>query len=191
MLLLELQEDILDKIFNIRLDDIERSILNLEDKVKDFDIISNIKQNKLIYEMSINGELEPVGTFAIDNFIYIKNKMIISYEVYENLYDYIDIDKKFRLIVNTGKYIYEDSGGYNYTDDFDNNLFISKVYHLARYIDAFILIIKIFTKCYEEDEECTLMRFTNIISIDDIMEEYDYDIITDKDIRYYAIDYII
>jgi hypothetical protein len=191
MLLLELQEDILDKIFNIRLDDIERSILNLEDKVKDFDIISNIKQNKLIYEMSINGELEPVGTFAIDNFIYIKNKMIISYEVYENFYDYIDIDKKFRLIVNTGKYIYEDSGGYNYTDDFDNNLFISKVYHLARYIDAFILIIKIFTKCYEDDEECTLMRFTNIISIDDIMEEYDYDIMTDKDIRYYAIDYII
>jgi hypothetical protein len=191
MLLLELQEDILDKIFNIRLDDIERSILNLEDKVKDFDIISNIKQNKLIYEMSINGELEPVGTFAIDNFIYIKNKTIISYEVYENFYDYIDIDKKFRLIVNTGKYIYEDSGGYNYTDDFDNNLFISKVYHLARYIDAFILIIKIFTKCYEDDEECTLMRFTNIISIDDIMEEYDYDIMTDKDIRYYAIDYII
>ena len=191
MLLLELQEDILDKIFNIRLDDIERSILNLEDKVKDFDIISNIKQNKLIYEMSINGELEPVGTFAIDNFIYIKNKTIISYEVYENFYDYIDIDKKFRLIVNTGKYIYEDSGGYNYTDDFDNNLFISKVYHLARYIDAFLLIIKIFTKCYEDDEECTLMRFTNIISIDDIMEEYNYDIMTDKDIRYYAIDYII
>ena len=191
MLLLELQEDILDKIFNIRLDDIERSILNLEDKVKDFDIISNIKQNKLIYEMSINGELEPVGTFAIDNFIYIKNKIIISYEVYENFYDYIDIDKKFRLIVNTGKYIYEDSGGYNYTDDFDNNLFISKVYHLARYIDAFILIIKIFTKCYEDDEECTLMRFTNIISIDDIMEEYNYDIMTENDIRYYAIDYII
>ena len=191
MHLLDLHEDILDKIFNIRLDDIERSILNLEDKVKDFDIISNIKQNKLIYEMSINGELEPVGTFAIDNFIYIKNKMILSYEVYENFYDYIDIDKKFRLIVNTGKYIYEDSGGYNYTDDFDNNLFISKVYHLARYIDAFILIIKIFTKCYEDDEECTLMRFTNIISIDDIMEEYNYDIMTDKDIRYYAIDYII
>ena len=191
MLLLELQEDILDKIFNIRLDDIERSILNLEDKVKDFDIISNIKQNKLIYEMSINGELEPVGTFAIDNFIYIKNKTIISYELYENFYDYIDIDKKFRLIVNTGKYIYEDSGGYNYTDDFDNNLFISKVYHLARYIDAFVLIIKIFTKCYEDDDECTLMRFTNIISIDDIMEEYNYDIMTDKDIRYYAIDYII
>ena len=191
MLLLELQEDILDKIFNIRLDDIERSILNLEDKVKDFDIISNIKQNKLIYEMSINGELEPVGTFAIDNFIYIKNKTIISYEVYENFYDYIDIDKKFRLIVNTGKYIYEDSGGYNYTDDFDNNLFISKVYYLARYIDAFLLIIKIFTKCYEDDEECTLMRFTNIISIDDIMEEYNYDIMTENDIRYYAIDYII
>ena len=191
MHLLDLHEDILDKIFNIRLDDIERSILNLEDKVKDFDIISNIKQNKLIYEMSINGELEPVGTFAIDNFIYIKNKMILSYEVYENFYDYIDIDKKFRLIVNTGKYIYEDSGGYNYTDDFDNNLFISKVYHLARYIDAFVLIIKIFTKCYEDDEECTLMRFTNIISIDDIMEEYNYDIMTDKDIRYYAIDYII
>jgi len=191
MLLLELQEDILDKIFNIRLDDIERSILNLEDKVKDFDIISNIKQNKLIYEMSINGELEPVGTFALDNFIYIKNKMIISYEVYENLYDYIDIDKKFRLIVNTGKYIYEDSGGYNYTDDFDNNLFISKVYHLARYIDAFILIIKIFTKCYEDDDECTLMRFTNIISIDDIMEEYNYNIMIENDIRYYAIDYII
>ena len=191
MLLLELQEDILDKIFNIRLDDIERSILNLEDKVKDFDIISNIKQNKLIYEMSINGELEPVGTFAIDNFIYIKNKIIISYEVYENFYDYIDIDKKFRLIVNTGKYIYEDSGGYNYTDDFDNNLFISKVYYLARYIDAFLLIIKIFTKCYEDDEECTLMRFTNIISIDDIMEEYNYDIMTENDIRYYAIDYII
>ena len=191
MLLLELQEDILDKIFNIRLDDIERSILNLEDKVKDFDIISNIKQNKLIYEMSINGELEPVGTFAIDNFIYIKNKIIISYEVYENFYDYIDIDKKFRLIVNTGKYKYEDSEGYNYIDDFDNYLFISKVYHLARYIDAFVLIIKIFTKCYEDDEECTLMRFTNIISIDDIMEEYNYDIMTDKDIRYYAIDYII
>ena len=191
MLLLELQEDILDKIFNIRLDDIERSILNLEDKVKDFDIISNIKQNKLIYEMSINGELEPVGKFAIDNFIYIKNKTIISYELYENFYDYIDIDKKFRLIVNTGKYIYEDSGGYNYTDDFDNNLFISKVYYLARYIDAFLLIIKIFTKCYEDDEECTLMRFTNIISIDDIMEEYNYDIMTENDIRYYAIDYII
>ena len=76
MLLLDLQEDILDKIFNIRLDDIERSILNLEDKVKDFDIISNIKKNKLIYEMSINGGLEAVGTFAIDNFIYMQTKTI-------------------------------------------------------------------------------------------------------------------
>lgn len=196
MYLLELPDDIQDKIFDIRLNDIERQIINLEKKVEDFEIISRIEKNEVIFEYSMNGGFEAVGTAYIENHIHILNYIITIYDVYENLYDIIDTDKKIRIIVNTGKVLYQTPDCINYKDEYDNYYYISPIQYLSRYIDIYIMMIRIHHYLYKNDsgnelDEIRLLKVVNVICLDDLMGEYNFDVINEKDIRYYAIDYII
>ena len=197
-MILDLTYDIQDKIFGYCLDNIEKDLDYIEDKLNDVEIITKIYKNDIAYEFEISYgdiyiEAVATGHFATCKYFDFENKLLTSYEIDNNLYDIIDTDKKIRLVVNTGKVYYNLNNKINYKDQYDNYYYISPIMNLTRYIDAYLLMIKIHKYSYTENESDkellpSIIRIENIICIDDLDKEYE--IKDEPDVRYYAIDYI-
>ena len=188
MNLIELPSDMLSKIFDYNLDYLEASIEKLEKKNEIIQLTNEIMKRRII---TIFENIEPI--IILYEYYHIYNNIETKIMINTDLFNIIDTYYKIRLIIDIGKTEYIDDGnmGMIYQNKYENNIYVSPVLYLARYLDAFILAIKIHQNAYKDNNDITaLLEVYDVICIDDLNFEYEYDELnTEPDIKYYAIVY--
>ena len=188
MSIFELPSDILSKIFDYNLDDLEDNIKKLEKKNEIIQMTNEITYYK---DITIFDNIET--EFALHRYSHSCNNITTKIMLDTDLFNIIDTHYKIRLIMDIGKteYMDDDKKGLLYLNKYDNNVYISPILYLARYLDAFILAIKIHNNAYKDDKDVNaLLEIYDVVCIDDLQPEYDEgELNSEPDIMYYAILY--
>lgn len=188
MNLIELPSDMLSKIFNYNLDDIELNIEKLEKQIDIIQMTNEITYNKINI---IFNNIE--SDYTLNQYNHRCNNIYTKFLLHTDLFNIIETHYKIRLIMDIGKsqYMDNENKGLLYINKYGNNMYISPILYLARYLDAFILAIKIHINCYKNDKDVNAMlEVINVVCIDDMKPEYEEDRFNDEtDVMYYAILY--
>jgi hypothetical protein len=188
MNLVELPSDILSKIFNYNLDDIEANIEKLEKQSEIIQLINEITYNRISFIFD-NDESE----FALKQYNHRCNNINTKILLHTDLFNIIETHYKIRLIMDIGKseYMDDEKKGLLYLNKYGSNVYVSPILYLARYLDAFILAIKIHNNAYKDDKDINaLLEVLDVVWIDDLKPDYDEDELnSEPDIMYYAIVY--
>lgn len=188
MNLIKLPSDILSKIFNYNLDDIEVNIEKLEKQIDIIQMTNEITYNKISI---IFNNVE--SDYTLNQYSHRFNNIYTKFLLHTDLFNIIETHYKIRLIMDIGKsqYMDNENKGMLYLNKYSNNIYISPILYLARYLDAFILAISVHINCYKNDKDVNAMlEVIDVVSIDDLKPEYEDDRLRNEpNIMYYAIVY--